>query len=324
MFGGGAVFSVGSTPQIVQGEAPKLAAQITPIEGVNPDDAGELSISQRVTVLPISGELGLLTDGVLNPTSGFVSEDTLPSNAAVPCSVVFNTAPFHGWDAVITPLNPFPVPPNSAAPVAQQITIWPTQTIDIFDLHDNMSVDDGGNLLPVRGSTAIRYGATSGATAKTVAQMEALVNTSTLYQVTGPDSAHATQLLFPGLSGAADYTPGDVSIPDFGQGLITFPTQGGTVYVPDFARRVRVVLTVLDTRFGGLNYRVPVTGDPACQLVWYDDQGDVVEGAFQSTETGFSAPPVWHPIPARAVMLGIYGGNADATFTALVNWRLSP
>jgi len=107
------------------------------------------------------------------------------------------------------------------------------------------------------------------------------------------------------------------------------PTWGGAAYVPDFARRVRVVLVQLDDTLGGATQSVPSNGDPTCQLGWFDDQGNEIDSAMQgrffppAAGTPLYTPPVWHEVPAAAVMLTVRGDQNFDGF-ALVHWRIAP
>lgn len=107
------------------------------------------------------------------------------------------------------------------------------------------------------------------------------------------------------------------------------PTWGGVSYVPDFARRVRVVLVQLDDTLGGNTESVPNNGDPTCQIGWFDDQGNEIDSAMQgrffppAAGTPLYTPPVWHEVPAAATMLTVRGDqNFDGH--ALVHWRIAP
>jgi len=96
------------------------------------------------------------------------------------------------------------------------------------------------------------------------------------------------------------------------------------VYVPDYARRVRVVLR--DSETGN----VFPTGHPRCQLAWFNDIGTVIATEMQGTTIG--APPDWYPVPAGAVLLRVMspGPNLDCDetvwviATADIHWRIAP
>lgn len=117
----------------------------------------------------------------------------------------------------------------------------------------------------------------------------------------------------------------------------TCPTWGAALFVPDFARRVRVVLAAQDTALCGPTFSVPFTGDPVCVGTWFDDLGNsidsFVQGLIPSTaivvdpvttfQLAVYAPVVWHPVPANATMLAIRG-NAVTTPQGFVHWRIAP
>jgi hypothetical protein len=107
------------------------------------------------------------------------------------------------------------------------------------------------------------------------------------------------------------------------------PTWGGVSYVPDFARRVKIVLVQLDDTLGGATQSVPNNGDATCQLGWFDDQGNEIDSAMQgrffppAAGTPLYTPPVWHDVPAAATMLTVRGDQNFDGF-ALVHWRIAP
>ena len=164
---------------------------------------------------------------------------------------------------------------------------------------------------------------------KSIAQLEALVNTSTLIQV-GTASLFPASLVFAGWTTAANHVPAGT-----GLGTLTFvaPTVGGAVYVPDFARRVRVWPAQLNTFFAGSEYRVPFEGPEPLQLNWYDDSGIVVDVAYvglirepATNNIVTVIPNEWHPVPARATTFAVY--QVTNTFntpdTAFIHWRIAP
>jgi hypothetical protein len=105
-------------------------------------------------------------------------------------------------------------------------------------------------------------------------------------------------------------TPGDPPINFAGFEPAVPARWGGAVYVPDFARRVRVTLTEQPQCDGvailpGQDVpMVPFAGDPTASLVWFDDTGAVIDAAIQGK--GVDRPVEWHPVPAGATMLGVY------------------
>jgi hypothetical protein len=100
-------------------------------------------------------------------------------------------------------------------------------------------------------------------------------------------------------------------------------TRFGNVYVPDFARRVRVSLTLLDP-IDGSQQVVPIAGDPAATLAWTDDGGNVVDSWQQGLSGGILNAVQWHPVPSRATMLTIMTPVASGSQFAYVHWRIAP
>ena len=107
-------------------------------------------------------------------------------------------------------------------------------------------------------------------------------------------------------------------------------TWGGVAYVPDFARRVHVVLVEPDNNQVGNTRSVLADGDATCLLGFWDDQGNQVDSAMQgrffppAAGTPLYTPPVWHEVPARATMLTIRAGDQAFDGFALVHWRIAP
>jgi len=107
----------------------------------------------------------------------------------------------------------------------------------------------------------------------------------------------------------------------------TNPGDPGVLYVPDFARRVKV--TALDPN----TFRPFDFGQPRLNLEWFDDlpAGSTVPADVDSQGSSIGIPPAWYPVPARATMLriGTPGPNLDCgeAFTDLaviVHWRIAP
>jgi hypothetical protein len=98
------------------------------------------------------------------------------------------------------------------------------------------------------------------------------------------------------------------------------PPNGAVFYIPDFARRVRVTCVAQATE------RVPLTGEPLAQMVWYGERGEIVDGALHGTlgMNPFSSPDLWYTVPPAAVLLGLYRDPAAADFFALLHWRIAP
>jgi hypothetical protein len=304
VFGAYAVFNPGSG---VAGEWPVFAATIVPADGLSVEDSGDLSLQQLVGVPPFTAAVfgTLSTDGDIH-----AGQLTPPPPVGAIAPVVLDTAGLPAWQAVLTAISvsvsTFSLMViDTAQPVVNEVR--DNQWFNPTTLLWQPSVGNVGAVINL------------GDASLTVAQLEALINaTSTLAQVTTPDAAHAAETFV-----VTDLSQiGSFSASAAGE-------EGGAVYVPDFARRVRVVLVTADANYPGANnFRVPLTGDPPCQLVWYDDRGDVVDASIQNTSGGggVNSPPVWHAVPARAVMLGIYSqtGTAEVPLQALVHWRIAP
>lgn len=310
VFGGASLLTAGD-PAITVQQLPTFSAMITPIDGLAAADGGELSLTQFIAIQAVSAGVvsaGLITNPASNPTqvinSGFGDE-------AMPCSVVFNTAPFHGWTARIDPIG-------LLAPVTVRMDAN-TNAVPAFTITDN---------LVTRTTTIVYHVTGAGVGAKTVAQMEALINTSALIEMGTTDGAHAAEFLFPGFT--ANFVTFAPDAQGIQIGIAGGARQGGAVYVPDFARRVNITIAERDARFLGNEERVPADGPPAAQIVWYNDFGQVVFTEFQGFTTapssgsqdGQTEPTVWRPVPAQAVMVAVYsptGGDRDAFF----HWRIS-
>lgn len=308
VFAGESLLTPGD-PQITIQELPTFAASITPVDGLPSEAAGELSLQQSVLMKNFVGQpiAGLPTNPAgLTPggSMGFGDE-------AIPCSAVFNTAPFHGWTARITLLNPF-------APATVRM-VMSTDPTPVFTLTDDLASR----------VVTVTYAVTAGGVgAKTVAQLEALINTSELVQISAADIPHAAEFVFPGFT--ANFT---TFVPD-GQGvragLVAGGSQGGAVYVPDFARRVMITGATIDPRFAGIEYRVPTDGPQPMQIVWYNDFGQVVWTEFQGLTTapstgsqeGPTEPTIWRAVPSQATMLAVYSQVPD--LNAFFHWRLAP
>jgi hypothetical protein len=96
------------------------------------------------------------------------------------------------------------------------------------------------------------------------------------------------------------------------------------LYVPDFARRVMVVLT--DPTTG----HVESTGHPRCWFDWFDDSGILCASWMQGSVIGVA--PQYVPVPARATLLRIgtpgpslaCGEDLFTSQVAQVDWRIAP
>lgn len=304
------------------GTAPRFSASIVPVEGPAPHDGAELSLTQNVIVTdlaaPAPALAGIITDGVANPTRGFATP--VPGTGALPISAVLGVGPFSGWAARISSLSTNPTQPR----LVMDITANPARAAQ-FELRDNQIPDGAGGWLASPGNVGVAYALDHGAGAThTVAELETLISTSTLLFVVTPSPNQAfvlntawTTLPPPGPPPA--YSP-QVSGVAIAQAVGA--TQGGQVYVPDFARRLCVQIAKPNDAFVGQDPRVPLTGTLPTQIVWYDDQGQVVFTEFQATLAAQST--VWRPVPAAAVMVGIYGPTVVQPDVAQLHWRIAP
>jgi hypothetical protein len=305
------------TPQIPATAFPMFQAQIVQEASVATSDGGaELSLIATVGIADRE-------EGFFNFV-GFVPEQGLNidgnPNGAIRGSVVQNVAPFHGFDATVTP---------------RVFSDTPRITVAIVDLggasfvarQDNGAVDAAGNFSPSPGNVAILINQPVGGTV-TFLNLQNALNGSAIIQVSNPTG-----------------NPGDIiaSAPNaFSLDLITFlpfnghtlgigavaPTlEGALMYVPDFARRVRVDVTDNPAAVG----RVPFTGPPKAVLAWYDDRGQVVTSHYQGVIIQAAAivatePVTWHPVPDNAVVLGVFSDPAlqPTATSARFHWRIAP
>lgn len=320
VFGGVAVFNNG-VPAITVDEYPTLSAQVVPTSGLASPDAGELSITQRINLAALSNSIGMIpfTDGPVNPP-GFNSVALGPL-AAMPASNVYNTAPFVGWAAQLRVLNGFAKPPR--------LVVFCAATVPQFELRDNQVPDGTGAFIASPGDVGIVY-RTDGVTGvHTITDLENLINTSTIIGIRTPSPNPAFKVFAGWTIAAVGHAPGGT-----GLGTLTFvaPTEGGAVYVPDFARRVRVWPAQLLAAFAGQEYRVPFEGPEPIQMNWYDDSGIVVDVAWSGiirtalNDPATMVPPMWLPVPARATTFAVYQvpNSFNTPDTAFIHWRIAP
>lgn len=315
------------TPPVTNSEFPSLAALISPVAGLPSSDAGELSIQQLVAVaLPEVLLTPPAAPALVDTSLGIIVGGTpaLPS-ANMFGSAVYNVAPFNVWSARIRSQDRL---------TPRTVVIFTASTVPQFELRDNEVPDAAGVFGPSAGNVGIVY-RTDGVTGiKTISDWNALIDSSSLLTVVSATGTPTDKLL----AGYKSPAVGPTSV-GLAQFLIGAPRAGAAVYVPDFARRVRVQGVRQDTTYAGVNWRVPQGGPIPLQLVWYDDQGFVVDAAIQGVAvdplapslgtTTINAPVEWQAVPARAVMLGIYGfdyttDRNTAEDRALVHWRLAP
>jgi hypothetical protein len=135
--------------------------------------------------------------------------------------------------------------------------------------------------------------------------------------VTQPEMANLQAMITP-TDGIAARDAGELGLT---QEVLVEPAapNGAVVYVPDFARRVRI------TGVAQANERVPATGSPLADLVWYGERGEIVDGALvgQAGSADLFSPDIWYTVPPAAVLAGLYRtGLVD--FFALLHWRIAP
>jgi hypothetical protein len=333
---GGVLVEQNGPPAIDLGAFPVLNASVIPEEGPTVAD-NDLSLTQSVLVQDIdlgpAGVAGLQTNGVGNPAAGFAVGGVSPPQAAIPRSAIFGIGPFSGWQAVIVPRGgAFGGGGATSRTLVIEladgsVTLRPQQ----FELRDHEIPDGLGGFISSPGNVGIIYSVGPGAPGpQTVAALEALIDTSALIRVETPSPGQADEITDQWTNIGA-FTP---VAPGIGLGEIVGATQGGHMYVPDFARRVNVSVTTPTSGFIGEDPRIPADGPLTTQLVWYDDQGIVVfseiQGAILEQATGapILEPQVWRPVPAQAVMLGIYatrsGTPAGEAMLAYAHWRIAP
>lgn len=135
--------------------------------------------------------------------------------------------------------------------------------------------------------------------------------------VTQPEMANLQAMITPA-DGLAQRDAGELGLTQ--EVLVEpVPGNGAVLYVPDFARRVRI------TSVATANERVPATGSPVAQLVWYGERGEIVDGALvgQVGSADIFSPDIWYTVPPAAVLAGLYRtGLVD--FFALLHWRIAP
>lgn len=326
VYGGVAVFGFGA-PAIQPGEFPFLAAQVVPTDGLASADNGELSIQQQINIESSAGATFLYSlDGVTNPAQGLTTANFSPPQATLISSAVFGVAPFGPYDPVIAQDNPF-----SRPTLVVDVRGGVGFPVNAFELRDNQ-IPTGNIVLgapewvSAPGSVGVVYWvAAAGGVTKTGGQMDALLNTSTLIHVVTPCAAPA-EIMYTDYATAIGFAPVNGGFGDNSSALLLAGgTQGGSLYIPDFARRVRVQMVELQAGFAGNEYRVPLTGPPRAQLNFYDDLGRVVDAVMQGILTNTNIDVKWHPIPARATMMKVYGEAVVGTInTALVHWRIAP
>lgn len=338
VYGGVAVFALG-IPAITVNDFPRLSAQAVPVSGTHVTDAGELGFTQRVVIpSPTGGATGIAAVSA-TPTMDGLNVSPAPNttlqgwvnagnHGTIPSSAVYNTAPFISTVTRVGTRNPY-------APKPVSVVMFTAPTVPQFQLQDNQVPNGAGAFVASPGNVGIVY-RTDGVTGvKTVADLEVLINTSALIRVAVAQSGSTANKLFAGFTNAGDRHP-------TAAGLMTLtidqPTPGrGAVYVPDFARRVRVTPAVIDTNYSGEEFRIYSKGASPVNLVWYDNRGKVCDIAVQGSivddvlnEPGVGTqtyPIVWHPVPPSAVVLAVYATDTQLAFpydSAFIHWRVAP
>ena len=332
VYGGVGVFDFGN-PAITASSFPRLSAEAVPVSGCGVTEAGDLGFTQR-TPLPAltGGNTGIpavsatpsmdgLAIGPPNLTlQGWVNGG---NHGTVPSSAVYNTAPFISTVTRIGTRNQY-------APKPVQLVMFNSNTVPQFQLVDNQVPDGAGVFQPSPGNVGIVY-RTDGVTGvKTVADLEALINTSTIIRVFQSQTGSSANKLFAGFTNAGDRHPTATGLSTM---TISAPTPGrGAFYVPDFARRVRVTPAVQDPNFNGEEFRIGQKGVSPINLVWYDNRGKVVfselEGSIDDVVLGVQTyPPSWHVVPPSAVVLAVYATDDQFSFpydSVFAHWRLAP
>ena len=322
VWGGVGVFSLG-TPQITAQSFPRLSAIAVQVSGEHVTDAGELGITQRVNVpavLPQSASAQPSMDGIVFTQQGWVNGGL---HGTIPSSAVYNVGPFISTVTRVGTVNPF-------APKPVSVVMFNAATVPQFQLQDNQIPDGAGTFGASPGNVGIVY-RTDGVTGvKTVADLETLIGTSALIRVAVGQTGSLTNKLFAGWTNAGNRVPSATGLSTM---TISAPTPGqGAVYVPDYARRVRVTPAVLDPNFSGQEYRISQKGTSPLNLVWYDNRGRVVDVAIQGSiddvVLGLQTEPIyWHPVPPSAVILAVYAIDDQSAFqydSAFIHWRIAP
>lgn len=322
VWGGVGVFGLGTPPLTAQ-SFPRLSAIAVPVSGCGVTEAADLGITQRVNVPPVPPQqvsAQPTMDGIVFTQQGWVNAGL---HGTIPSSAVYNTAPFISTVTRVGTINPFRAKPVS-------VVMFNSATAPQFELRDNQVPDGTGAFVASPGNVGIVY-RTDGVTGvKTVADLEALINTSAIIRVAVAQTGSTTNKIFAGWSNAGDRHPTATGLSTM---TIAAPTPGqGAVYVPDFARRVRVTPAVQDPNFSGQEFRISQKGTSPVNLVWYDNRGRVVDVALQGSiddvVLGLQTEPIyWNPVPPSAVVLAVYAIDDQSAFqydSAFIHWRIAP
>lgn len=300
------------TPPIPQGAFPMFQATIVQESSVATDGGGaELSLIATVGIADQEGgELSLINAFTV---SGIFLGGTIRGSA------VQDVGPFAGFNAVIAP-RVFSDTPSVSICILGSIGAPIVRT-------DNAVVDAAGVVTASPGNVAILIHQPVGGLV-TFTDLNNVLNASAIVQVTTPTTNGAFIIA----SGPNAWTQNEstfLPIPGATVGAAEIPslTEGALMYVPDFARRVRVDVTDSPAAVG----RVPFTGPPKAVLAWYDDRGQIVTSHYQGVIIQAAAivatePVTWHPVPDNAVLLGVFSDPAlqPTATSARFHWRIAP
>jgi hypothetical protein len=207
------------------------------------------------------------------------------------------------------------IPPFRANPVLGGFAIGPGSATSCFvELAWGMTAASPNRLLadwPAQGSSLVVTGAYV-----QVAGAVQIINNGAIT----PDVVPVFSSMIVPTEGQSTEDNGELSISQESPVLVadnlgTNPKTGGqALFVPDFARRLRVV---------GVDAlrRVPTAGAHTISIVFYDDRGQVCDAALQNATSGTP----WLVVPGRAVLVAFYMDPAEAVpFRVLAHWRIAP
>lgn len=329
VWGAGRVTALG-TPPIPFGSFPTFQASVVQDSSVHTESAAELSLTESISVRNALTDAFLFPDGVAHPgvQPGFGlalnngAAAFLVPTGALRGSAVLDVAPFRGWNPILRPAIAGRTPRLS-------IQVQGTGFFPNVAVFNNSQIDSAGNVTPSNGDVAVQIDTTA-APQLTFALLEAAITAAAASNITvATPSPLGASFVTSAVNGAfanvAGYNPSTGS--ELGVGEVAPAVQGAVVYVPDFARRVKVVLSTLLVAPAGNGPRIPIGGDPACVLVFFDERGNVIDQAFQgviASGNGIVAPD-FRAVPAGAVLLGVYPSATDVNqYAAMIHWRIAP
>lgn len=300
------------TPPIPIGAFPTFQASIVQESSVATDGGGaELSLIATVGIADREG-------GELSMVDGFVVSEIFVGGS-IRGSAVQDVAPFAAFDAVIAPRN-FSDTPTLSICILGSVGAPISRT-------DNAVVNGAGVVTASPGNVAIVIHQPVGGSV-TFTDLNNVINASAIIQVTTP-TTNGAFIIASGPNAWTQSTATFLPIPGATVGAAAIPPtiEGALMYVPDFARRVRVDVTDNPAAIG----RVPFTGPPKAILAWYDDRGQVVTSHYQGVIIQAAAivatePVTWHPVPDNAVILGVFSDPAlqPTATSARFHWRIAP